>query len=494
MPFRSSSIAAFLALAMAVAPMAPSFAQEKTTGGTITDTIKGFLSSGSDKAAPSGKQVPVSREQIEWSYAPLVKKTAPAVVNVYAARAVVTRSPFAGDPFFEQFFGSRFQGRPRIQSSLGSGVIVDPSGIVVTNYHVIKDADDIKVALSDGREFESRILLKDESTDLAILKIDAKEAFPTIPLGNSDNVEVGDLVLAIGNPFGVGQTVTSGIVSAQARTRVGVSDMDFFIQTDAAINPGNSGGALIDMQGELIGINTAIYSRSGGSIGIGFAIPSNMVRAVVETAKKGGKSFERPFIGATFQSVTPDVADSLGLNQPYGALITAIDKGGPADKAGLKVGDLILSADGQRVDNPDVLAYRTLTTGIGNPIKLNVLTNSAQHEVTVTLATPPKEAATKTQTLDGDTPLAGADVADLTPTLARKFRLGNSTSGVVVTGVYRGSPAAQLNLRPGDIIRRVNGVDIASTSDLAQVLSAGTSLLWRFEFERNGAIIRQYIR
>ncbi|WP_420961716.1 DegQ family serine endoprotease [Brucella sp. IR073] len=494
MPFGSSRIALLLAAAMAVAAMAPSYAQDKTTGEAITDTIKGFLGgNSSEQPAPAGKQIPANREQIQWSYAPLVKKTAPAVVNVYAAREVVTRSPFAGDPFFEQFFGRQFQGRPRIQSSLGSGVIVDPSGIVVTNYHVIKDADDIKVALSDGREFESRILLKDETTDLAILKIDAKEAFPTIPLGNSDKVEVGDLVLAIGNPFGVGQTVTSGIVSAQARTRVGVSDMDFFIQTDAAINPGNSGGALIDMQGSLIGINTAIYSRSGGSIGIGFAIPSNMVRAVVETAKKGGKSFERPFIGATFQSVTPDVAESLGLNQPYGALITAIDKGGPADKAGLKVGDLILSADGQRVDNPDVLAYRTLTTGIGNPIKLNVLTNSAEREVTVTLANPPKD-VTKMQTLDGDTPLAGADVADLTPTLTRKFRLGNAASGVVVTGVYRGSPAAQLNLRPGDIIRRVNGVDIASTSDLTQVLSAGTGLLWRFEFERNGAIIRQYIR
>ncbi len=205
-------------------------------------------------------------------------------------------------------------------------MIVESSGIVVTNNHVIKDADEIKVALSDGREFESKLLLRDETTDLAVLKIEAKDKFPVLGLGNSDDVEVGDLVLAIGNPFGVGQTVTSGIVSAQSRTQVGISDFDFFIQTDAAINPGNSGGALIDMRGRLIGINTAIYSRSGGSVGIGFAIPSNMVRAVVEAAQNGSTSFERPYIGATFQGVTADLAEGLGMEKPYGALITAVAK------------------------------------------------------------------------------------------------------------------------------------------------------------------------
>ncbi|WP_017403650.1 trypsin-like peptidase domain-containing protein, partial [Brucella melitensis] len=211
-----------------------------------------------DSPAPAVRQIPLSRGDMQLSFAPLVKETAPAVVNVYAARQVQARSPFEGDPFFEQFFGSQFgASKPRIQQSLGSGVIVDRSGIIVTNNHVIKDADEIKVALSDGREFESRILLRDETTDLAVLKIEAKQQFPVLALGNSDEVEVGDLVLAIGNPFGVGQTVTSGIVSAQSRTQVGISDFDFFIQTDAAINPGNSGGALIDMRGRLIGINTA---------------------------------------------------------------------------------------------------------------------------------------------------------------------------------------------------------------------------------------------
>jgi Do/DeqQ family serine protease len=503
MPLRSFKIAGLLAATLTVtcllSPATMSFGQEKSTGEVLSDTLKGFLGS-QDKEAPAPsaspspavKTVPTSRAEIQWSYAPLVKRTAPAVVNVYAAREVASRSPFAGDPFFEQFFGQQYNRRPRVQSALGSGVIVDPSGIVVTNYHVIKDADDIKIALADGREFESHILLKDEKTDLAVLKINASEPFPAIPLANSDNVQVGDLVLAIGNPFGVGQTVTSGIVSAQARTRVGISDLDFFIQTDAAINPGNSGGGLIDMAGELIGINTAIYSRSGGSIGIGFAIPSNMVRAVVETAKKGQKNFERPFIGATFQSVTADVAESLGLSQPYGALVTALDKGGPAEKAGLKIGDLILSANGTRVDDPDALAYRTLTAGIGSTLTLTVLRGSQQREVAVTLEAP--KPVTVNKKLLEESPLAGAEVADLTSVLADELRLRGASRGVVVTGVYRGSPASQLNLQQGDIIRRVNGVEISSLTELTKVLAAGTRLMWRFEFERNGAIIRQYIR
>ncbi len=255
-------------------------------------------------------------------------------------------------------------------------MIVESSGIVVTNNHVIKDADEIKVALSDGREFESKLLLRDETTDLAVLKIEAKDKFPVLGLGNSDDVEVGgDLVLAIGNPFGVGQTVTSGIVSAQSRTQVGISDFDFFIQTDAAINPGNSGGALIDMRGRLIGINTAIYSRSGGSVGIGFAIPSNMVRAVVEAAQNGSTSFERPYIGATFQGVTADLAEGLGMEKPYGALITAVAKGGPAEAAGLKIGDVVLSVQGVRVDNQDVLGYRLSTAGIGNTVSIEIMRN-----------------------------------------------------------------------------------------------------------------------
>ena len=270
-------------------------------------------------AAPAQKlaEPPESREAIKLSFAPIVKRVAPAVVNVYATSRVQVQSPFAGDPFFERFFGGGgLFGAPqeRQRSSLGSGVIVDPSGVIVTNNHVVGDATDIKVALSDGRELPAKILLKDERTDLAILKIDnGGKEFPVLDIGNSDALEVGDLVLAVGDPFGVGQTVTSGIVSAVARTNLGINDFGFFIQTDAAINPGNSGGALVDMDGKLVGINTAIFSRSGGSIGIGFAIPSDMVRTVVAQAVAGSKSVARPWIGVACQDLTPTLPPRSGL-------------------------------------------------------------------------------------------------------------------------------------------------------------------------------------
>lgn len=473
----SSRIAAsarvlFICTAMFCGTVAPLHAQ------TATDTTK---------------QLPATRSEMQQSFAPLVKQTAGAVVNVYAAHAVQARSPFAGDPFFEQFFGGQFNGPPRVQSSLGSGVIADPSGIIVTNNHVIRDADTVKVALSDGREFDSKVLLKDESTDLAILRIDAGEPLPALPLADSDKVEVGDLVLAIGNPFGVGQTVTSGIVSAQARTRVGISDFDFFIQTDAAINPGNSGGALIDMSGKLIGINTAIFSRSGGSIGIGFAIPSNMVRAVVDTAKGGADTFERPYIGAGFQNVTPDVAEGLGMKQPYGALVTNITKGSPAEKGGLLVGDVVLSVDDVRIENPDGLGYRLTTAGIGKTVKLDVLSRSKEKSVVVVLEKPRADSPDNQMTIGGKNPLSGAHVLKLTPSSAARLHLPSDTVGVAVDKVFPNTPAARIGLQPGDIVRGVNGAEIESVADLSKAMSSNPTL-WRFEFERGGAIIRQIIR
>jgi Do/DeqQ family serine protease len=445
-------------------------------------------------ATDTAKQLPATRSELQLSFAPLVKQTAGAVVNVYAAQAVQTRSPFAGDPFFEQFFGGQqFNGPPRVQSSLGSGVIADASGIIVTNNHVIRNADTVKVALSDGREFDSKVLLKDESTDLAILKIDAGEPLPALPLADSDQVEVGDLVLAIGNPFGVGQTVTSGIVSAQARTRVGISDFDFFIQTDAAINPGNSGGALIDMTGKLIGINTAIFSRSGGSIGIGFAIPSNMVRAVVETAKGGADTFERPYIGAAFQNVTPDVAEGLGMKQPYGALVTNITKNGPAEKGGLLVGDVVLSVDEMRIENPDGLGYRLSTAGIGKTIRLDVLSRSKEKTITVVLEKPGPDSPDNQILIQGRNPLSGAHVIKLTPEGAARLRLPSDTEGVAVDKIFPNTPAARIGLQPGDIVRGINGAEIATMADLTKAMSS-KPVLWRFEFERGGDIIRQVIR
>ncbi|MBZ0149756.1 MAG: trypsin-like peptidase domain-containing protein, partial [Pseudorhodoplanes sp.] len=303
------------------------------------------------------RRVPSSAAEPLMSYAPLVKRVAPAVVNVYAARVVENRNPLLDDPMF-RFFG---QGIPReqVQRSLGSGVIVDASGLVITNNHVIANATEVKVSLADKRELEAEIVLKDERTDLAVLRIKSgNERFPSLPFADSDEVQVGDVVLAIGNPFSVGQTVTHGIVSAVARTQVGITDYQFFIQTDAAINPGNSGGALIDTAGRLVGINTAIFSRSGGSIGIGFAIPANMARVVANSAKGGGSAVRRPWLGARLQAVTPEIAETLGIKRPAGALVAGISPGGPAAKAGLKTGDLIVAVDGQEVDDPNAFSYR----------------------------------------------------------------------------------------------------------------------------------------
>ena len=288
--------------------------------------------------AETQRVVPESQVAIKQSFAPVVKRAAPAVVNVYVRHRVEQMvSPFSDDPFFSRLFGENFGiPRERIQNSLGSGVLVSPEGVVVTNNHVIQGSGEaeITVALADGREFPAKLIIKDEQTDLAVLRLDAKGVqFPSIEFNDSDSLEVGDLVLAIGDPFGVGQTVTSGIVSALARTQVGISDYQFFIQTDAAINPGNSGGALVDMDGRLVGINTAIFSKSGGSLGIGFAIPSNMVRLVVEAALKGGK-VQRPWLGASLQPVTSDIADSLGLDRPSGALVKDLHPNGPAVRAG----------------------------------------------------------------------------------------------------------------------------------------------------------------
>lgn len=455
-----------------------------------------FSGSFSANAQDAQRQVPQSPMEMQLSFAPLVKKAMPAVVNVYAARQVRRQAtPFDGDPFFEQFFGGRFQNQPpRVQSSLGSGVIVDQSGLIVTNYHVIRGADEVKVALSDGREFESKVLLKDEATDIAVLKIDPHGLqFPVLALADSDKVEVGDLVLAIGNPFGVGQTVTSGIVSAQARTKVGISDFDFFIQTDAAINPGNSGGALIGMDGNLIGINTAIYSRTGGSIGIGFAIPSNLVRSVVETVKRGGSNFEQPYVGASFQGLDTALAESLGMEQPYGALVTDVQANSPAAKAGLSVGDIILTAQGQKIENPDALGYRLLTTGIGKSIDFDIMRNGKVAKITVVLTAMPNDASGAAEVLTGNSPFTGTEVSNLTPINARRFNQPQNAKGVVISNVDDNSRAANIFAK-GDVIRAVNGQLINTVNDLKKVLNAGQPQIWRLEFVRNGVLIRQFYR
>ena len=327
-------------------------------------------------AAPAlaqDRRVPTSAAEVRLSYAPIVQRVQPAVVNVYAAKMVQNRNPLLDDPIFRRFFGVPGQQPEQMQRSLGSGVMVDPSGLVVTNNHVIEGADQVKVSLSDKREFEAEIVLKDSRTDLAVLRLkDAHEKFPTLDFANSDELLVGDVVLAIGNPFGVGQTVTHGIISALARTQVGITDYQFFIQTDAAINPGNSGGALVDMTGKLAGINTAIFSRSGGSQGIGFAIPANMVRVVVASAKSGGKAVKRPWLGARLQAVTPEIAETLGLSCPPARWSPMSSPNSPAARAGLKLSDLIVAIDGQTIDDPNAFDYRFATRPLGGTAQIDV--------------------------------------------------------------------------------------------------------------------------
>ncbi len=492
---------AALGLALIAGFSVTGIAVAQDSGNVLGDIMRELLG-GSDKApaqatpapapAEPGKRVPFGREDMQLSFAPLVKTTTPAVVNVYATqKPKEALSPFAGDPFFEQFFGRQMP--PRAQSSLGSGVIVDPSGLVVTNNHVIANADEMKVALSDGREFQSKVLLKDESLDIAVLKIDAPEPFPVVPIGDSDVIEVGDLVLAIGNPFGVGQTTTSGIVSALARSHIGVSDFGFFIQTDAAINPGNSGGALINMGGQLIGINTAIFSRSGGSIGIGFAIPSNMVRAVVESAKNGNDFFERPYIGANFEPVTAQIAEALGMTSPSGALVASVEDGGPAEKGGLKAGDVVLSMNGTVIEHVDALGYRLATQPVGATAKLAVLSGGKQKEVDVVLTRAPAGQSVAEVTIEGDNPFAGAKVAALSPRLAQRLRVRAEGKGVALVDIDPASPAAQFGFRPRDIIREVNGEEIDTPEKLQEAASADQRW-WRFTVERNGRLIKQMLR
>ncbi|RVD55297.1 DegQ family serine endoprotease [Mesorhizobium sp. M2D.F.Ca.ET.185.01.1.1] len=488
----------FLVAALAVFAAAPAarqaFAEDaaKPADPGLSDVLTDLLHGVEGENGTSGpdKRVPFGREEVQLSFAPLVKQTAPAVVNVYASQTAKVTSPFEGDPFFEEFFG---RAQPRAQSSLGSGVLVDPSGVIVTNYHVIKDADEVKVATADGREFPSKVMLKDETLDLAVLKISADKPFPVIAIGDSDALEVGDLVLAIGNPFGVGQTTTSGIVSALARSHIGVSDSGYFVQTDAAINPGNSGGALINMGGQLVGINTAIYSRSGGSIGIGFAIPSNMVRAFADAAKAGLDFFERPYIGAEFELVTPQIAESLGMEKPTGALVSSVDPAGPAGKAGLNPGDVILSLNNTPVESIEALDYRMATLSIGTKATFAVLSKGKQATMEIPLERAPEGAKPSEVTLRGRSPFSGAKVAELSPRLAQRLGLRTDLKGVTVIDISRDSPAADFGFQPGDIVREVNGTTIETAATLAQVAQQDTRW-WRFTVERGGQILRQVLR
>ena len=445
-------------------------------------------------AAAEDRKVPSSAAQLQLSYAPIVQRVAPAVVNVYASHVVENQNPFLADPFFRQFFGGG-GGMPRaqVERSLGSGVLVEAAGLVVTNYHVIEGASEVKVALADKREFPADIVLKDQRSDLAVLRIKgANERFPTLEFANSDELQVGDVVLAIGDPFGVGQTVTHGIVSAVARTQVGISDYRFFIQTDAAINPGNSGGALVDVNGRLVGINSAIYSRSGGSIGIGFAIPANMVRVVVASAEGGSGAVKRPWLGAKLQEVTPEIAESLGLKRPSGALVANVAKDGPAAAAGIKTGDLIVTVDGVTVEDPNAFDYRFATKAIGGSARLGVMRAGKELALSVTLEAAP-DTPHDELVIASPSPFQGARVSNLSPALADSLRLDPSAQGVVIVDIANGSPAQSLGFQRGDLVLSVNNAKIAKTRDLERV-AGQQSRRWSITIVRGGQQVSVELR
>jgi Do/DeqQ family serine protease len=460
---------------------------------TILACCLGIAFTGALPLFAQEKQVPQAAAEIKLSFAPIVKKTAAAVVNVYGARREVRgRATLYDDPVFREFFGGgQGAGRERVQQSVGSGVIVAAEGIIITNHHVIEGMTEVKIALADKRELEAEIVLRDPRTDLAVLKIKSAEKLTPIELADSDTLEIGDVVLAIGNPFGVGQTVTQGIVSALARTQVGISDYQFFIQTDAAINPGNSGGALVDMQGKLAGINTAIFSRSGGNQGIGFAIPANMVRVIIQSAKGGGVSVKRPWFGAKLQSVTTEIAEGLGLNRPVGALVANIVDGSPAAESGLKRSDVITAVDGVDVDDPDSFGYRFSTKGISGQTSLTVLRGGKKLVFPVSLKLAPEVPARELVKIRGDnaTPFAGASVVNLSPAVAEELSLSTDQKGVVISDIESGSVSEQLGFQKGDILLAVNGVNVISTYEVSGIFKRGRVPFWRIEINRGGQVI-----
>jgi serine protease Do len=429
-----------------------------------------LLGGGVAMAAPAGalaQTLPTDRSELAYSYAPLVKRVSPAVVNIYTTTtARVQRRlpfPFPGMP----------QAGERVQNSLGSGVLVRPDGLIVTNAHVVKGADEIRVVLADRREFDARLVTQDERYDLALLHIDGGEKFPFLQMRDSDSIEVGDVVLAIGNPFGLNQTVTSGIISALARSAGGVNDSSFFIQTDAAINPGNSGGALVSLDGRLIGINTAIYSQTGGSVGIGFATPSNIVSRVVSIGEQGGR-IVRPWLGMNMQRVTPDIATGLNLPRPAGLVVKEVFPGGPGAHAGFKRNDVIIALKDQPIDDEASLRFRLATLQVDATVPVRVIRGGKELVFDMKLAAPPEDPPRDLEVLEGRQPLSGATIANLSPAVADELGLVEWRPGVIVMEVKPGSFAGRF-VRPGDMILSVNGEDVKNVASLKKRVTAGVA-------------------
>ncbi|MEM6533842.1 MAG: DegQ family serine endoprotease [Myxococcota bacterium] len=417
--------------------------------------------------------------------ADVAERVVPSVVNVSTekvAKRTRQRGPF-NDPFFRQFFGDRFRQMPqeRREQSLGSGVIVDDSGVILTNNHVIDGASTIRVTLSDGREFEAEKVGTDPESDIGVLKLKEEVAdLEALSFGNADSLRLGDIVLAVGNPFGVGQTVTMGIVSAKGRANVGIVDYEDFIQTDAAINPGNSGGALVNSRGELVGINTAILSRSGGYQGIGFAIPSNMAKQIMDSLLTDG-TVSRGFLGISIQNVDRNLAEAMGLEDTRGVLVGGVNGGSPAEKGGLEAGDVIVSVDGEAVSNTGELRNAIALAGAGESVRLDIVRAQSRMTLTVQLGEKPGAAkpAAQGRAESPDKMSAGLTVGSLDAQTRERFRLGEGAElgAVVVLEVERGSPAATAGIRPGDLIRKAGSIDIRKPADLKRALGDGKRVI-----------------
>ncbi len=434
-------------------------------------------------------------------FAPIVKMAMPAVVNINSSKVIKVRNnmpmdPFSNDPFFQQFFGPQMrqfnQPQEEHEQSLGSGVIVNKDGYILTNNHVVDGATQISVELSDKRQFKAKVVGTDPQSDIAVLKIDASN-LPILPFADSNKLQVGDYVLAIGDPFGIGETVTMGIVSAEGRTNVGIEGKggyEDFIQTDAAINPGNSGGALIDAEGNLVGINTAIASSSGGNEGIGFAIPIDMARNVMTQIIEHGK-VSRGYLGVEIEQVTPALAKQFGLANAEGALVTDVTPDSPAVKAGLHRGDIIIGVNGQTIADYSELRLRIAEAAPNSTVHLKVMREGKEMDISVTLGELPSTAQNESSGSSGLThgPMSGVQVEDLTPSIARQLNIGLSVHGVVITQVAPDSLAAQAGLQSGDVIEEVNRHPVNSVNEYQQALSHGNSDSALLLINRNGGAL-----
>lgn len=429
-------------------------------------------------------QVPQTRGQIAMGFTPVVKQAAPAVVNIYAKRVVQERvSPFRGDPFFERLFDEG-RSRPRVQNSLGSGVILSEDGIIVSNYHVVGQATDIRVVLKDRREFRADILLSDKESDLAILQLRDAPLMPYLPMRDSAGIEVGELVLAIGNPFGVGQTVSSGIVSGLARSGVATGNArGYFIQTDAPINPGNSGGALVDINGDLVGVNTSILTKSGGSNGIGFAIPASLVAQFVAQARAGHTTFQRPWAGLSGQSVDGDIAAGLGLDRPTGVLISDVHPQSPFYAAGMEPGDLITHVNGAEVNAGSEVLYHMSVAGIGAEVEITRLRKGREERLQLTMMAAPETPPRAPYTTSRDHAIPGVTFLTINPAVQAEFGLSNTAKGALVADI--GRFGGRVGLRRGDVLLAVNG-DLVHTSAEAATAFAAPVRRFRLDVVRGG--------